>query len=214
MYKNVTWSNYGGILVSRLERDKNRKKQEIMEAAQKLFADKGFDSVTMEEIAKESEFTRKTLYAYFKNKEDLYQQVFLNIAIQRWNFLVEKMKSVENGIPRIQAFGQANYEYSIANPEHFKMIVHLDQKGIQPQAHDEIFQVKINEARAEIQYLLDNAYKYGQSNGTIRTDLNVRRNKIHMAIGLRAMLNEIILGYEKKEFYDDFLKLLIEAIKV
>ncbi|MDO9578357.1 MAG: TetR/AcrR family transcriptional regulator [Candidatus Cloacimonadales bacterium] len=201
-------------MVTRTERDKDRKKQEIMDAAEKLFAEKGFSHVKMEEIAKEAEFTRKTLYAYFSHKEDLYRQVFLNIAIQRWNFLVEKMKVVENGIPRIRAFGEANYEYTIANPEHFKLIVHIDQKGIQPEAHDDIFQIKINNARKEIQQLLRDAYAFGQQQGNIRSDLNVQRNIVHLSISLRSMLNEIVLGYEEKEFYDEFLELFIEALKV
>ncbi|MFC1898679.1 TetR/AcrR family transcriptional regulator [Candidatus Cloacimonadota bacterium] len=182
-------------MVSRSERDKARKKLEIMEAAEA------------------SEFTRKTLYAYFQNKADLYRQVFLNISIQRWNFLVEKMNSAENGIPRIRAFGQANYEYTIANPEHFKMIVHIDQKGVQPQAHDKTFQLKINDARKEIQQLLRGAYSFGQDEGNIRSDLNVGRNIVHLSISLRAMLNEIVLGYEDREFYFDFLELFIKAIK-
>jgi len=201
-------------VTTRVEREKERRKLEMMEAAEKLFAEKGFENVKMEDVAKASEFTRKTLYAYFKNKDDLYRQVFLNIASQRWDFLVNEMKLSDDGIPRIRAFGQANYEYTIANPEHFKLIVHIDQKGIQSQHHDEVFQKKMNKARTGIRQLLNDAYIFGQNNGTIRNDLNVRRNKVHMAISLRAMLNEIILGYEDKEFYDEFLELLIDAIKV
>lgn len=200
--------------MTRVVREKERRKLEMMEAAERLFAEKDFENVKMEDVARESEFTRKTLYAYFSNKEDLYRQVYLNISIQRWNFLVEKMKPAENGIPRIQAYGQANYEYAIANPQHFKMIVHIDQKGIQSEAHNDIFQKQINAARVEIRQLLREAYTFGQSNGTIRKALNINRNITQLSIGLRAMLNEIVLGYEEKEFYDDYLELFINALKV
>lgn len=199
--------------MSRIEREKNRRKQEIMQAAEKLFANKGFDNVKMEEIAAEAEFTRKTLYAYFQNKDDLYRQVFLNISVKRWNFLVKKMKQSQDGIPRIRAFGIANYEYTIANPEHFKLIVHIDQKGVQQQAHDENFQKQINEARKEIQQLLLGAYTYGRNNDSIRSDFDVQRNIVQLGISLRSMLNEIVLDYEEKEFYLDFLELFIKAIK-
>ncbi|MCF7793310.1 MAG: TetR/AcrR family transcriptional regulator [Candidatus Cloacimonetes bacterium] len=199
--------------MSRIKREKERRKREMMLAAEKLFANKGFENVKMEEIARESEFTRKTLYSYFKDKDDLYRQVFLNISIQRWNYLVGKMKLAEDGIPRIRAFGMANYEYTIANPEHFKLIVHIDQKGVQPQAHDESFQAQINKARKEIQKLLINAYNYGRNNGSIRTDFDLQRNIVQLSISLRSMLNEVVLGYEKKEFYFDFLELFIKAIK-
>lgn len=200
--------------MARIEREKETRKQEMMKAAEKLFVEKGFENVNMEEIARESEFTRKTLYSYFKDKDDLYRQVFLYISIQRWNFLARQMSLSEDGIPRIRAYGQANYEYTIANPEHFKLIVHIDQKGVQPQAHNAEFQKEINLARKEIHQLLVDAYESGRNNGSIRSDFDLQRNITQLSISLRAMLNEIVLDYEEKEFYFDFLELFIQAIKV
>jgi AcrR family transcriptional regulator len=201
-------------LTTRVEREKLRRKQEMMLAAEKLFANKGFQNVRMEEIAKESEFTRKTLYAYFANKDDLFRQVFISLSIQRWDFLVKEMEKVEDGIPRIRAYGKANYDYSIANPEHFKLIVHVDQKGIEPQTDDQVFKNQIIEARKEITRLLNDAFLFGQSKGSLRADLDISRVIVQFGISLRSMLNEIILGYEEREFYFDFLELFIQAIKV
>ncbi|MFE9320675.1 TetR/AcrR family transcriptional regulator [Nocardia sp. NPDC052278] len=43
----------------------------IAQAAFTLFADKGFDSTTIEEVAAAAGVSRRTLFNYFKNKEDL-----------------------------------------------------------------------------------------------------------------------------------------------
>ena len=43
----------------------------ILEAAKKLFAEKGFDSATMREVAMQAGVAERTIYEYFKNKEDL-----------------------------------------------------------------------------------------------------------------------------------------------
>jgi len=199
--------------VNRAEREKERKRQEILDAAEKLFAEKGFKHVTMAEIAKAAEFTRKTIYSYFASKEDLYLEAFARIATQRWGYLVAEMKKTENGLPRIQAFGNANYDYTMANPEHFKMIVYLDHYGMDFKIKSNNIQGIINEARTEIMELLDFAYKHGQADGSIRADLDISKNQIYLGLSLRTMLNEIVLGYCERDFYFDFLELFIDAIK-
>ncbi|QYR20551.1 TetR/AcrR family transcriptional regulator [Paenibacillus sp. sptzw28] len=47
----------------------------IRSAAAALFADKGFAAVTMREIAKAAGCSHTAIYLYFKNKEDLLQQI-------------------------------------------------------------------------------------------------------------------------------------------
>ncbi|HPS94158.1 MAG TPA: TetR/AcrR family transcriptional regulator [Deltaproteobacteria bacterium] len=61
----------------RREREKERQRQEMLEAALSLFSDKGYHNVTMHEIAGKAEFAIGTLYKFFKNKEDLYRELML-----------------------------------------------------------------------------------------------------------------------------------------
>ena len=48
----------------------NRKNQ-IMNAAEQVFAKKGFDEARMDDIAEQTGLSKGTLYLYFKSKEDL-----------------------------------------------------------------------------------------------------------------------------------------------
>jgi AcrR family transcriptional regulator len=50
-------------------------KRNLIEVARQLFAKKGVDSTTMNEIAEASGYGRRTLYTYFKNKKDVYRAV-------------------------------------------------------------------------------------------------------------------------------------------
>ena len=43
----------------------------IMTAAEKLFSEKGYEQTTIEDISKESEYSRRTIYAYFESKDDI-----------------------------------------------------------------------------------------------------------------------------------------------
>lgn len=60
-----------GIL-ERKEREKRQRKEVILEAARRLFQERGFLNVTMSDIAESAELAIGTLYLYFKNKDDIY----------------------------------------------------------------------------------------------------------------------------------------------
>src|SRR5215213_10182685 len=54
------------------ERKKERTRQLIADTARQLFAERGFDAVTVAEIARQAEVAEKTVYNYFPTKEDLF----------------------------------------------------------------------------------------------------------------------------------------------
>lgn len=60
---------------SRQELRSEETKQAILTAAQEQFAERGYDSVTMREIAKSAGCSHTTIYLYFKDKEDLLHQL-------------------------------------------------------------------------------------------------------------------------------------------
>ena len=62
---------------SRKEREYLVRREEILKAAEKVFAQNGFYNSTVAEIAKESEFAIGTLYQYFANKEELYYTMMI-----------------------------------------------------------------------------------------------------------------------------------------
>lgn len=63
----------------RKEREKERRRQQIIVAAKRVFSEKGSNKSTMEDIASEAELSPGTLYLYFKNKEELYASLSLRI---------------------------------------------------------------------------------------------------------------------------------------
>lgn len=65
-------------------------RQTLLEVARELFARKGLEATTMNDIAQVSQRGRRTLYTYFRNKEEIYYAVIEN-ELER---LSEKMDKV------------------------------------------------------------------------------------------------------------------------
>ena len=64
----------------------------MVDVARHLFAQKGLDGTTMNDIAVASQKGRRTLYTYFKNKEEIYYAV-IESEVER---ISEKMDEVAN----------------------------------------------------------------------------------------------------------------------
>jgi len=58
--------------LTRKEREKQARQQDILRAARELFIKKGYHDTTLEEIAHHAEFGKGTIYNYFSSKEDLF----------------------------------------------------------------------------------------------------------------------------------------------
>ena len=94
----------------RKEREKERRRQQIIVAAKRVFSEKGFNKTTMEDIAKEAELSPGTLYLYFKNKEELYASLSLRI-LQYLHLRVEHVnKGDSDPQKKIEALMEAMYD--------------------------------------------------------------------------------------------------------
>ncbi|MBN2593400.1 MAG: TetR/AcrR family transcriptional regulator [Sedimentisphaerales bacterium] len=68
----------GKTTLTRKEREKLRHKKEILSAALKLFSERGFHNVSMQQIAEASEFAVGSLYNFFASKEALFEELANN----------------------------------------------------------------------------------------------------------------------------------------
>ncbi|MBI9031550.1 TetR/AcrR family transcriptional regulator [bacterium] len=69
--------------MERTEKEYVMREQKIIKSARKLFIRFGFDNVSLNQIAKDAEFGKSTLYYYFKSKDELFYHVIRSFDIVR-----------------------------------------------------------------------------------------------------------------------------------
>jgi len=88
------------------ELKKEQTRQLIAGTAWRLFADRGFDSVTVAEIAREAQVAEATVFNYFRNKEDLFYSRFEAFSAR----LADAVRDRDPGEPALAAFRRALLE--------------------------------------------------------------------------------------------------------
>jgi AcrR family transcriptional regulator len=79
----------------RFQRRKEDRPQEITEAAFSVFADKGYASARVEEVAQRAGVSKGLLYLYFKTKEELFKSVIRSVVIRRVDALLLAVEETE-----------------------------------------------------------------------------------------------------------------------
>ena len=84
------------------ERKKRQTREAIAEAAMRLFQERGFDAVTVADVARAADVSEKTVFNHFPTKEDL---VFLGGA-QRREALIASVRDHPRGASLVEPFRQ------------------------------------------------------------------------------------------------------------
>jgi TetR/AcrR family fatty acid metabolism transcriptional regulator len=109
----------------RREREKLRRAQDILSAAERVFAIHGFDAATIEQIAQEAEYAAGTIYLYFKDKHALYAAL---IASKLSSMVDQVEKAAQEAAPadpanRLRNAIKAQFEFHDHNREFFEVLM-------------------------------------------------------------------------------------------
>ena len=110
-----------GVLLSRRQRDKLLRKNDILRAAEHVFALKGYYEATMQDIAKEAQYATGTVYLYFKDKAALY----LSLVEQKYKDLLfilkEETAKAHGAREKLGIFIQENLSFFERNQNSFRI---------------------------------------------------------------------------------------------
>lgn len=191
----------------RKEREKERRRQQIMVAAKRVFSAKGFNKATMEDIAHEAELSPGTLYLYFKNKEELYASLSLRI-LQYLLIRVEHVDSEDAGPEeKLKALMSAMYDVYEFDPLIIINMFHLQSsetlRNLSPELMSEI-KVLSQKSLGAIAKIFEQGIKAGKF---------IDHHPIALADIFWSLFSGVVLWEASKKIIDDqkdYLKKTLE----
>ena len=191
---------------------KLQRKTEIVEAAVKVFAEKGFFKAKVSDVAKEAGIADGTVYLYFKNKEDLLIYLFENKIghiLMRFN---SQLSEIIDPIEKMKLFFQIYFK-----------IIKEDKKLA------EVFQVELrqsakflknyhNQKFIDFLNIIGDILIQGKQDGFFNPELNTNVTKILIFGALDETARQWILGtdskYSLKEAVDHISSILITGLLI
>ncbi|MHB8163604.1 MAG: TetR/AcrR family transcriptional regulator [Methanoregula sp.] len=167
-------------------REKEQRKKEILDTAERLFFSRGYDDVSMDGIANEVELNKATLYLYFKNKEALYAAIVLRGV----SILEEKFRECREaevpGMVKVTLMGQAYYRFSEEHPDYLRLIHFY---GSERFSKENPYTAEIGKGYGTCRVILQDAVREGIGDGTIRADLDAFLISMYLMISFMGILS-------------------------
>jgi AcrR family transcriptional regulator len=103
--------------------EKAQRKKRLVDIAEQVFFSKGFDGTTMPMIADAAGYNKRTIYLYFKDKEEL----FLSVVLRGLKRLFESLRTVSQGSDAagsgLRPLGAAFFDFGLAHPEYLDLMM-------------------------------------------------------------------------------------------
>ena len=105
------------------------RREALLLVARSIFAAKGFQSATMDDIAKEAGFTKPILYQYFESKTDLYREIVAQTADKLLGSLREAVIMVDSPREKIEVAFRVYFEMVVSETDAFRILFIHSHEG-------------------------------------------------------------------------------------
>lgn len=171
-------------------REKERRRNEIIDAAEKLFFSKGFGNTTVDDVAAEAELSKGTIYLYYKSKEELYIAIIMR-GLTIFRSMMEKATaSRKNGLHKLYDIGIALYEFHIKYPHYFEAVFYHGLVGLDL-THESELECACHAIGNDMLKIMVGVIVEGVKDGSIRVDIDPHKVALSL-YGLASGLIRIV----------------------
>lgn len=157
-------------IADRRQEEKDRRRNEIVDAAESLYRELGWDAVTMDAVARKARLSRALVYVYFKDKSELLLAITERaMEVLRIRF-EEAGARARIGIDQIEAIGRAYMAYGLEFPHYFDACARLEQRATNTAEQGSI-EAAVFQMGLKVHDVVVAALAAGQRDGSIRADI-------------------------------------------
>lgn len=199
------------------EREQFERKDAIISKAEELFCKYGFEKVSMDTLAKECEFTKRTIYRYFTCKEDLFFAVALSGYNRFFDIIKSEIQKGTTGLEKIRSSYYAYYDFFCKFPALAQLI---NMSGVIKSSSEDMnvpYREKFMDLDKHLFEELIKVFHEGKNDGSIRSDLEISKlafSSIYVVTGFFQLLSLSGNTYTKHFDLDkeEFVKFTMEMI--
>ncbi len=205
--------------MSRKKIEYEARQQFIVEAARRIYSEKGVENANMDDIAKASEYTRRTLYSYFTSRDEISLMVLIEDLNKRWAKQKKEIAFVVTGLEKITIWGESLYDFTLRYPHSIRLQLYWDLKGIDKNRIStgtfDSFE-KINNDLAEG---LREIFSLGVQDGSLRPDLQIDICISQYLYSIRSIINRAIsetysfAQFDANKYFKHYLDLFRRGIR-
>ena len=150
---------------------KTAKQKFIIDILNDLIIKKGIDNIVMEDIAKAANYTKKSLYSFFKSKDEMLLEVYTKDLHVRWDYQKNQISKTDTGLAKLKIWAESLYEYCKENPQSLQIQNYMDYKFIDLNSvNQEVFK-RFESINNELADGLREIFNMGINDGTFRQEI-------------------------------------------
>jgi len=174
-------------IAERRVEEKERRRTEILDAANRLYAEKGWESVTVDQVARGARLSRALVYVYFKDKEELLFAVGERAMRLLRDRFIAASASKPLGMEKIEAIGRSYMTYAFEFPHYFDFVSRFHAHEIPADAGSQ--DLKCRNAGDEAIGVVVQAIEAGVRDGSIRSNIG---DPMMLAVSMWAFTHGLI----------------------
>lgn len=199
---------------------KNFHQTTIANAADRLFQENGIDRTTMDDIAKAADYSKATIYVYFKSKDEIYNFIILKAFDMLRDVIETALKAENDTLKQYSALCSGVAEFSEKHPFYYNCLMKTIAIDEESRKASPILE-DIYQAGEDINYKIGMFLESGVKQGYFRPEANTLQtvlllwssisNAVQFAVNKADYLEQRV-GQTKNQFLDFSFNTLLRTI--
>lgn len=166
-------------VANRRRKERERRRQTILEAAQRVFASRGLAAATMDQVAAEAELSKGTLYLYFPSKDELFMVLAAEVIERAHQAMADARDPSLCGLDEFRALCRAYVATAFEYPNTIRNAIIWMAGGDTVDTESEAFRGYRSRVEKNQKFLMD-ALERGRADGSIRAEVDPMMTVVHV----------------------------------
>lgn len=206
------------VIKAKTHKIKFAKQQYIVDVTMDLIEKTGINNITMDRIAFAADYTKRTLYAYFRSKDEILLWLYTDDLNNRWAYQKQQLSNAKTGIGKLNLWAISLFEFCESNKHTLQIQKYMDYQFVDVDKISkpvlERFEIINSEMKEELREIL----KKGINDGSFRQGIDIDITISQFLYSYAAILNRAFsesytfADVDKSDYIYHYLNLFIKSL--